>query len=114
MQSSKTSNKARKIADDATPVADATTQAATKSRSTRSASKSKSIESAETNALKHRRAATKAAATVQEGEAQASTRPVTREDVALLAHSYWIARGYAPGSPEEDWLRAEKELQAQG
>jgi Protein of unknown function (DUF2934) len=38
---------------------------------------------------------------------------VTRDEIAQLAHSYWAARGYAHGDPEEDWLRAEHELLAQ-
>ena len=32
--------------------------------------------------------------------------------IARLAYSYWEARGYTNGSPEEDWLRAEQELRA--
>ena len=32
------------------------------------------------------------------------------EEIELLAYSYWEARGYQSGSPEEDWLRAEREL----
>ncbi|MBV8898126.1 MAG: DUF2934 domain-containing protein [Acidobacteriaceae bacterium] len=52
-----------------------------------------------------------AANTPELGETSAS-RPVTHEDIAALAHSYWVARGYAPGSPEQDWLRAERQLQA--
>jgi hypothetical protein len=39
---------------------------------------------------------------------------VTRERIAELAHSYWEARDYAQGNPEEDWFRAESELLAQG
>jgi Protein of unknown function (DUF2934) len=35
---------------------------------------------------------------------------VTQEAVAQLAYSYWEARGYQGGSPEQDWLRAEQEL----
>ena len=35
---------------------------------------------------------------------------IDREAVALLAYSYWEARGFTGGSPEEDWLRAEREL----
>jgi len=35
-----------------------------------------------------------------------------REQIARLAYSYWQARGYQGGSPEEDWLRAEQELRA--
>jgi len=42
------------------------------------------------------------------------TQPVpdapTQEQIASLAYSYWEARGYQGGSPEEDWLRAEREL----
>jgi hypothetical protein len=34
----------------------------------------------------------------------------TFDDVAQLAYSYWEARGYQGGSPEEDWLRAEQQL----
>jgi DUF2934 family protein len=38
----------------------------------------------------------------------------SEEGVAVLAHSYWEARGYQGGSPEEDWLRAEQELSHRG
>jgi hypothetical protein len=34
----------------------------------------------------------------------------SREEVAKLAYSYWISRGYSHGYAEEDWLRAEAEL----
>lgn len=36
--------------------------------------------------------------------------PSPRERIALLAYSYWEARGCPFGSPEEDWLRAEQEV----
>jgi hypothetical protein len=32
--------------------------------------------------------------------------------IALLAYRNWQARGDGPGSPEEDWLRAETEFRA--
>ena len=35
---------------------------------------------------------------------------VDREAIARLAYSYWEARGFAGGSAEEDWLRAETEI----
>jgi len=35
---------------------------------------------------------------------------IDREAVARLAYSYWEARGFAGGSAEEDWLRAEQEI----
>jgi hypothetical protein len=34
-----------------------------------------------------------------------------QDEVARLAYSYWLARGCPEGSPEEDWLRAEQEVQ---
>ncbi len=36
----------------------------------------------------------------------------SREDIAVLAYSYWEARGIQGGSPEEDWLRAEQEMRS--
>jgi hypothetical protein len=57
---------------------------------------------------KPRPAATKTpAATV---ESIAASNSSAREEIAALAYSYWVTRGYHGGSPEEDWLRAEREL----
>jgi cytoskeletal protein RodZ len=39
-------------------------------------------------------------------------RAVSQQEIAHLAYSYWVERGYAPGSAEADWLRAEQELTA--
>ena len=39
--------------------------------------------------------------------------PVTSEAIAELAYAYWEARGRPLGSPEEDWFRAEQDLQYQ-
>lgn len=39
-------------------------------------------------------------------------RQVTVEEIASLAHSYWLARGGGHGGHEEDWLRAEEELKS--
>lgn len=36
----------------------------------------------------------------------------TFDEVAQLAYSYWEARGFQGGCPEEDWLRAEHELRS--
>lgn len=33
-----------------------------------------------------------------------------RDETARLAYAYWQARGGAPGSAEDDWFRAEREL----
>jgi hypothetical protein len=48
-------------------------------------------------------------------EAKPITRPVAPvaiEEIAKLAYSYWVERGYAHGGAQEDWLRAERELAA--
>jgi hypothetical protein len=34
----------------------------------------------------------------------------SHEEIAALAYTYWVERGYAHGSPDKDWLRAEAEL----
>jgi Protein of unknown function (DUF2934) len=44
-------------------------------------------------------------------ETPAVTAPApTREEIARLAEKFWAERGWPEGSPEQDWLRAEKEL----
>ena len=35
---------------------------------------------------------------------------VSHEQIALLAHEYWIKRGFAHGYDADDWFRAEQEL----
>jgi hypothetical protein len=56
------------------------------------------------------------------GQSKASTTPGTAirnsknsrlgyEEISLLAYSYWIESGGQGGSPEEDWRRAELEIQ---
>ena len=37
----------------------------------------------------------------------------THEEIAALAYSLWEARGCREGSPEEDWLNAERALNEQ-
>jgi hypothetical protein len=76
----------------------------------------------QTTAARPRRTAvtkTKPVAVVEEAVVIAASAPVeeikasvtpTSEAIAALAYSYWEARGYQGGSPEEDWLRAEQEL----
>jgi len=31
------------------------------------------------------------------------------DQIAKIAYGYWEARSFQPGSPEQDWLRAERE-----
>ena len=39
-------------------------------------------------------------------------RVVHHREIAERAYYYWAERGFSDGSPEEDWLRAEKALLA--
>jgi hypothetical protein len=36
--------------------------------------------------------------------------PPSREEIVRLAEKFWMERGRPEGSPEQDWLRAEREL----
>jgi hypothetical protein len=45
-------------------------------------------------------------------ELEVSKFTITHDDIATLAFSYWERRDYQGGSPEEDWRRAEEELQS--
>ncbi len=40
------------------------------------------------------------------------SEPVDQQGIAKLAFEFWHARGCPDGSPEEDWFRAELELQS--
>jgi len=83
------------------------------SMTTKRTTKSESVSagSAPTNIRKPRRSSamhsTKPVASVA---TPAEPAPVNTEAIAELAYSYYEARGYAGGSPEEDWFRAEREL----
>ena len=55
--------------------------------------------------------AVSAGVAITETEAVGNGSP-SHDDIAVLAYSYWEARGYQDGDPEKDWLRAEQELRA--
>jgi Protein of unknown function (DUF2934) len=38
------------------------------------------------------------------------SRTASHDAIARLAYSYWESRGYQSGDPQQDWLRAEREL----
>jgi len=44
--------------------------------------------------------------------AASPVRNISTEEIATLAFSYWEARGYQGGSPDDDWFRAETELRS--
>jgi len=52
----------------------------------------------------------KAATTNKNTNGNVTEIRISHEQVAMLAHKYWIERGYQHGHHEEDWLRAEHEL----
>lgn len=55
-------------------------------------------------------AAFSASTTVSPVTDSSDSKGATYEEIANLAHSYWVARGHHHGWAEEDWLRAEREL----
>lgn len=40
----------------------------------------------------------------------ASVEVSAHEQISKIAYGYWAARSFQPGSPEQDWLRAEQEF----
>jgi len=40
----------------------------------------------------------------------AIVKPVSQQEVAMLAHRFWAERGYQHGKHVDDWFRAEQEL----
>jgi hypothetical protein len=61
---------------------------------------------------KPKKAATKK---IEAEKAEAATgiaivKPVSKEEVAALAHRFWAERGYQHGKHIDDWFRAEQEL----
>ncbi|HEY1261922.1 MAG TPA: DUF2934 domain-containing protein [Terriglobales bacterium] len=66
---------------------------------------------------KHHTGAASGAATAMAvepiAESLASLPDLAYEQIATLAYQYWQERGCPIGSPEQDWLRAEADLQKQ-
>jgi hypothetical protein len=52
----------------------------------------------------------KAAAKKKTTTARVTPISVSHEEIALLAHRFWIERGGQHGRHEDDWIRAEREL----
>lgn len=126
MQSNKAPKKTRKIAHETGIPADnnAAAEAITTSRSVKS-SQTKKIEAADMGLANHQHKASpvpepkaenvpavKGMAAAATQQATQTVQPVSHEEIAKLAHSYWAARGYTHGSADADWLRAEQELRA--
>jgi hypothetical protein len=58
--------------------------------------------------VKHSKAASAPVAVV---EAETVT---AHDQISKIAYGYWAARSFQPGSPEQDWLRAEQEFLLRG
>jgi hypothetical protein len=124
MQSNKSSKKPRKIADSsasATLESAGGTELKPKPRTSKSsAPKTTEVVRAETPTHHHKLSASpvaEALAAVSESSSTglkstpaASPRTISHQQIAELAHSYWSGRNYTQGSPEDDWLRAERQL----
>jgi hypothetical protein len=126
MQSNKSSKKPRKIADSSASVtleSAGGTELKPKPRTSKSsAPKTTEVVRAETPTHHHKLSASpipEALAAVSESSSTglksipaASPRTISHQQIAELAHSYWSGRNYTQGSPEDDWLRAERQLAA--
>jgi Protein of unknown function (DUF2934) len=124
MQSNKSSKKPRKIADSSASVtleSAGGTELKPKPRTSKSsAPKTTEVVRAETPTHHHKLSASpvaEALAAVSESSsaglksaAAESPRTISHQQIAELAHSYWSGRNYTQGSPEEDWLLAERQL----
>lgn len=118
MQSNKAPKKTRTVAHDTGMPADnnAAAEAINTSRSAKS-SKTKKAEAADMGLANHQHKtenvpAVKGMAVAATQQIAQTVQPVSHEEIAKLAHSYWASRGYAHGSADADWLRAEQELRA--
>ena len=50
--------------------------------------------------------------TSQSGEQAGTIDAINRDAIEKLAYEYWLNRGCPVGSAEEDWIEAERTLQA--
>jgi hypothetical protein len=72
----------------------------------------KPVEPAERKPTQKKSIAKKSVAKKPVASANGKSGSITHDQVALLAHRFWIERGRAHGRHEEDWFRAERELHA--
>ncbi len=130
MQSSKASKKTKIAEETVAPVPETSTSAESTANPRSSRSSKLKKETSDMGPAKHRKNSSpetivdssRAVKTTSAGAGSSSVEaPIidsvgvmspSNEEIAKLAHSYWIARGHAHGSAEEDWLRAEQELKA--
>jgi hypothetical protein len=51
---------------------------------------------------------------IPESALEENSESERQEEIAALAYQLWQGRGYPNGTPEEDWFRAEREVERPG
>ena len=51
---------------------------------------------------------TRRSATICDRNAPRNIAPAKQREIAALAYKLWLARGFQNGSPQEDWLQAQR------
>lgn len=60
--------------------------------------------------MKIHRAKTNSGSASRKHAVKQPATPPSHDQIAELARKYWAERGCPEGSPEQDWIRAEKDL----
>jgi len=58
----------------------------------------------------YKQAVRKLAASCDQLALPGMSRPETQKQIAARAFELWLARRFRDGSPQEDWLRAQREV----
>jgi hypothetical protein len=107
-----TTQKATKTAAAAAPAAAVKAVRVAKPQTPRVSSAKPRVSSAKprVSSAKHSKSLTPETVT----QAAVSSEPIAaispHEAISKIAYGYWVARGYRPGNPHEDWIRAEREF----
>jgi hypothetical protein len=108
----KPSKKTSKLAAEATnPASEEVAVSSAKPRSSRSSKKKSELSEMASVSHYHKNAPQPVSEPLaSQPLTERPSRNVHHHQIAELAYSYWAERGFAHGSHEEDWLRAEQEL----
>ena len=82
---------------------------AAKTKAPRTAPVVAAASSPRVKSVKHSKSAAPVVTGMATGMAAATVAVNAHDRIAQIAYGYWEARGFQPGSPEQDWLRAERE-----
>ena len=78
---------------------------ATKPKTAKTSPVAEVVTQSRVTSVKH----SKAAGPVAIVETTATVTISAHDQIAKIAYGYWETRGFQPGCPEQDWLRAEQE-----